>query len=128
MIHPETKERFLRSTTSWQSKSGPTATLLGQAVRQYLQERNGIFKKNRTVVDIWNEIVPAEMRSHCTLKGIEAGILTVEVDPGAYMHEMRLMSDELLKYLHSHSGRSGIRRIALQPRSSPIEDHTEEQE
>ncbi|MBN1816450.1 MAG: DUF721 domain-containing protein [Sedimentisphaerales bacterium] len=128
MAFTETDERFFRSATSWQTRPGPLATPLGQTVRQYLQERNGVFQKNKSIVDLWNEIVPPEMRCHCTVKKIEAGTLTVEVDPGAYMHEMRLMSDELLRYLGSRSGRSGIRRIVLRPRPAPTEEYAEEQE
>ncbi|MBN1126284.1 MAG: DUF721 domain-containing protein [Sedimentisphaerales bacterium] len=127
MANPDSNERRLRNATSWQLKSCSMASPIGLTVRQYLQDRGGMFKKNKIVIDTWNEIVPAEMCSHCMLVGIETGILTVEVDPGPYMHEMRLMSNELLRYLQSHCSRSGVRKIVLRARSQRIEDNPEEQ-
>jgi hypothetical protein len=89
---------------------------LGDTVRQYLKGRQREFKKNALVVDVWRDLIPAGLSEHCAVSGLTGGILYVSVTPGPYMHELRLMSEELTEELGRHCGTGCVKRIVLQPR------------
>ncbi len=73
---------------------------IGQAVQQFLGEqvspKQSVYAE---VIDVWSEILPAELAEHCRITDITAGQITVAVDSPSYRYELNLCSAELLKEL-----------------------------
>ena len=51
------------------------------------------------VVEVWSQLIPAELRKHCEIIDISGGQLKVRVDSPSYKYELQLCSSELLKEL-----------------------------
>ena len=100
---------------------------LGIAVGSYLDRRDKQFRKNALVVEAWKRLLPKELYNHCTIVGISAKVLRVAVEPGPYMHEMQLLSQELLEHLRSQCRGCRITKIKFLPGTNTSDrDQTKE--
>ena len=100
---------------------------LGVAVGSYLDRRDKRFRKNAQVAEAWKRLLPKELCDHCTIAGISAKVLKVAVEPGPYMHEMQLLSQELLEHLRSQCRGCGITKIKFLPGTNTSDrDQTKE--
>ena len=127
MLHEHTDEdKFLQSAVEWQKKKPKTTDRLGKGIEAYLEERRPSYVKNASVVELWRQILPNGLQGHCGLLGISGGLLQLEVDPGPFMHEIQLLSEELLGHLQSCCPQAGIKKISLRPRR-PGEAQAEEE-
>jgi len=102
---------------SQQAAADSSRGRLGTAAGSYLDRRNKQFRKNASVTDAWKQLLPEELYNHCTLVGISAKVLRVAVEPGPYMHEMQLLSEELLERLRSQCRGCAITKIKFLPGS-----------
>ena len=109
------EERLLNLVARPRPKRPDSTKKLGAQIEIYLNEKRAGLKKNTLVVDSWRQILPAELQDHCTLAGISRGTLLLEVDPGPYMHEMKIMNTELLNEIRDRCPGAGIKRINLRP-------------
>ncbi|MHC5061503.1 MAG: DciA family protein [Planctomycetota bacterium] len=113
------RERLLRITAQRPQRSD-RATRLGVSVQTYLDRKDARFKKSCSVVDVWRQALPPELYDNCELVEMTGGTLRVEVEPGPYMHEMRMLSSELVAHLQNRCRRAGVKKIVLVPaKSSP---------
>jgi len=110
------EEKFLQSAVKWQYKAPKTSERLGSRVDGFLKGSGICFEKNAVVVDALSELLPEGFAEHSSIFEISSGTLKLQVDPGPYMHELRLMSGELLKHLQQQCPKSGIKKITLFPR------------
>ena len=94
----------------------PDDDKLGASVEGYLKRRRSEFRKNASVVDRWLEILPEHLHGSCSLESIAGGVMRVAVEPGPYMHELGVLSNELLHRIQQMSPQSGVRKIKLVPR------------
>ena len=116
MLQKETdQDKRLTTALSWQYRPVSRLARAGEVAGQYLDNRAGSFTKNTAIVDTWNETLPVGLREHCRLAAVKNGVLEVEVEPGTYMHELRLVSSELLEEIRSRCGRAAVKRIKLRP-------------
>ena len=60
-------------------------TIYAGYVEKWLQRH----RRQVRVVDLWEEILPAELSKHCRLASLLRGVLKVEVEAGPYMFEMQ---------------------------------------
>ena len=104
--------RFLASPAG-QRLGDKKATRLGLNARAYLDRQDVRLRKNCSVVDVWGEILPTMLYEHCRLAGISGGILRVEAEPGPYMHQMQMVSGELLEHLQNQCRRAGVKKIVV---------------
>lgn len=91
---------------------------LGVSVQGYLTRRRGELRKNASVVDSWQELLPENLREVCSLESISGGVVLVAVEPGPYMHELSMLSEELVQHLRQLSPQAGVRKIRLVPLSA----------
>ena len=82
-----------RMTRHADIKLGDVVTRL---VEKQISPRQARFGQ---LADAWNQLLPAELRKHCRLADFSAGRLKVTADSSAYVYELQLCSDELLKQL-----------------------------
>lgn len=112
------EEKFLCSTAGRPRSLEKSVSRLGLSTRTYLKGRGSQLEKNAGVVDVWRQILPYELHKHCSLAGIYGGTMRLEVEPGPYMHEMRLVSGGLLEHLQNRCRQAGIKRIVLVPKKA----------
>ncbi len=89
---------------------------LGDIAGKYLDRRGRGLEASAAVLDVWGEVLPGDFYEHCEVVSLVGGRLVVEVDPGPYMHELRIMSSELLEHLQGRCGRAKIKNIKLRAR------------
>ncbi len=106
---------ILRGAARRQKKPGRAAVGIGSDVAGYLKARRNELEKNASIVDVWAQVVPAELALRSRPDTLQSGVLRVEVQPGPWMHEMKLLLPELLTYFQEHCPRSRVRKIVCVP-------------
>ena len=109
------QEKILKSATAWQYRQKQTTESLGSIADGLLKSQQRVFKKNTQVVDAWDSMVPPNLAVHSRLAKISGGNIYIEVEPGVYMHEMKLISSELLESIQGRCPYAGIKKIVLSP-------------
>ena len=85
---------------------------LNEAVDQLLGEQiSPQQKRYGTVVELWEQIQPVELRRHCEITDISGGQLTVRVDSPSYKYELHLCSSEILKELQRQCPKLRLTKI-----------------
>lgn len=118
------QEKILRSATAWQQREKQTSQRLGDAAQNYMQSHERAFKKSSEIVDAWDSLVPEQLQKHSRLSKISGGYIYIEVEPGAYMHEMQLISAELIESIRARCPHSGVKKIVLAPIRNSIQQET----
>ena len=114
------EEKLLFNSASRQKTRVNVSARLGAEADGYLSRRQGALKRNAPVVDLWQEILPLELQSHCSLSGISENTVHLEVEPGPYLYELGLMKEELVAHIQRHCPGAGIRNIKIRPAGSAI--------
>ena len=63
------------------------------------------------VVEVWSQLLPAELCKHCEIVDVTGGKLKVRVDSPAYKYELQLCSSELLKELQQKCPKARLTEI-----------------
>ncbi|MBW8015934.1 MAG: DUF721 domain-containing protein [Planctomycetes bacterium] len=107
------EDELLAGAVSWQRRRKETTSSIASSGREYLGANLRRLRQSAKIVDAWQELLPEEMTEHCSISKIEGGVIEVEVESGAYMHEMRLMSNELVEHLCDVCGQGKVKKIKL---------------
>ena len=110
------ENQFLKGAVGWQRRPRKTTVGLGGEVAAYLKRRGSELEKNASLMDVWVEAMPPMLAARCRPESLQSGTLRVQVDPGPWMHELRMMTNELLDYFQEHCPRNRVRKIVLLPR------------
>jgi hypothetical protein len=113
---PMDDEKRLRGAGSWQFRPKPADWRLGEEIATYLEQHSRTFAQNASLVDIWEQAVPAVLRGQCRPGKRVGNTLYVEVTPGPFMHQLQMRSGDVLEKLHQLSPRCGIQKIRLVPK------------
>ncbi|MFB0524231.1 MAG: DUF721 domain-containing protein [Phycisphaerae bacterium] len=100
---------------NWRSEPAlQTPVRLGDMIKErmdhWISPQQGKFE---SVVQLWSELLPDELRQHCRITDISAGRLKVLVDSPSYMYELQLCSSEILAELRRRCPRVRIKRIKI---------------
>jgi len=103
----------LRGAVKWQRKRYlREAVRLGDVTRELMENRISPQQARFALIaELWNQLLPDELRRHCKIAGISGGQLKVLVDLPAYKYELRLCSSELLSELQRQCPRAHIKTI-----------------
>jgi len=86
--------------------------VLGDTVRALVENlvspRQAVFGP---VAQLWNQLLPEELRRHSKISDISDGQMKVQVDSPSHAYELRLCSSELLKKLQQQCPRAKIKKI-----------------
>jgi hypothetical protein len=63
------------------------------------------------VVEVWSQLIPAELCKHCEIVDISGGQMKVRVDSPSYRYELQLCSSELLKELQNQCPKARLTEI-----------------
>jgi predicted nucleic acid-binding Zn ribbon protein len=66
-----------------------------------------------SVAEVWEQLLPAELRQHCRIEGFKKGRLKVVAESPSYQFELRLCSSELVKELAARCPRAKVERIEI---------------
>ena len=107
------EDEQLRCAVKWQKKPYmDRAVRLGDVTRELMENRISPQQARfGPIADLWNQLLPDELRQHCKIAGISGGRLKVLVDSPAYRYEMQLCSSELLSELQRQCPRAHIKKI-----------------
>jgi predicted nucleic acid-binding Zn ribbon protein len=103
----------LRNILTWRMRQKlHSTTRLSDVVVELLDNRISPTQvRFSSIVQLWNELLPAELARHCRLVDISGGQLKVLVDSPVYMYELRLCSRQLLDELQRRCPRARIKDI-----------------
>jgi len=91
-----------------------TPAKLGDMIRELMDHRISPQQvKFESIVQLWSESLPDELRQHCRITDISAGRLKVLVDSPSYMYELQLCSSEILAELRRRCPQVRIKRIKI---------------
>jgi hypothetical protein len=63
------------------------------------------------VVEVWRQVLPAELLQHCEITDVSGGQLKVQVDSPSYKYELQLCSAELLEELQRRCPKVRLTKI-----------------
>ena len=88
------------------------AVRLGDIAKELMESRISPQQARfGSIPEIFNQLLPEELRWHCKIDGISGGRLKVLVDLPAYKYELQLCSSELLCELQCQCPRAHIKKI-----------------
>jgi hypothetical protein len=107
------KQMQSQKTPEVQSKLSTAAIArLDNAAEELLSSR--IYPRHRTfqaVTEAWERLLPPELQRHCRIANISSGQLKVFADSPSYVHELRIISTELLAGIRQQCPRVKLRSI-----------------
>ncbi|MCK5225400.1 MAG: DUF721 domain-containing protein [Planctomycetes bacterium] len=109
------EDRQLNDAIKWRAARRIDKTVrLGGKVDEFMQRlvgpRQARFGK---VMELWHQLLPAEMAKHCQIIDFQAGVLKVAVDSPSHRHEMQVCSHALLEQLQTNCPSAKITKIKL---------------
>ena len=116
------EDDYLRSACRWQWRPKRKDSRLGDEIFSYMKRRDRSFEKNAAIVDIWESVVPETLKPYCRLDKRVGNALYVQAMAGPYMHQMQMMTDQLLDRIHDLAPRSGIKKIRISPMNNNSND------
>ena len=105
----------LEGALGWQYRPRQTQSMLGDEIFSYLKQRDRTFTKNARVIDAWNDVVPPGLQPYCKLDKCVGNTLYVQVKPGPFMHQLQVLSGDLLEGIRQAAPRCGIQKIRVVP-------------
>jgi hypothetical protein len=63
------------------------------------------------VVEVWSQLIPAELHKHCEIVDVSGGQLKVRVDSPSYRYELQLCGSELLEELQQQCPKARLTEI-----------------
>ncbi|KPJ66005.1 MAG: hypothetical protein AMJ43_09455 [Coxiella sp. DG_40] len=91
-----------------------TPAKLGDMIREIMNQWISPQQvKFDSVVRLWSELLPEELRQHCRIMDISAGRLKVLVDSPSYMYDLQLRSSVILAELRRRCKQARIKSIKI---------------
>lgn len=106
-------EQLLRNAVEGRRVRKPDRTVrLGDTVQRFMAEQVSPRQARfGAVVELWGQLLPAELYRHCEIIDISGGQLKVSVDSPAYKYELQLCSSELLEELQQQCPKARLTEI-----------------
>jgi len=109
------EDKQLKGATGWQYRPRRTDSRLGNEVLSYLKQHDREFTKNAAIMDAWNSVVPPSLQPYCRLDKRAGNTLYLQAMPGPYMHQLQMLSGELLERIRQLAPRCGVQKIRIIP-------------
>ena len=105
----------LKGALGWQYRPRQRQSTLGDEIFSYLKKHDRTFTRNARIVDAWNDVMPPGLQPYCKLDKRVGNVLYVQVQPGPYQYQVRLLSGDLLERIRQAAPRCGIQDIRVVP-------------
>ena len=107
-------EQFRRIIRSRSVKKPSKTAKLGDIAEQLMNKRISPRQaKFGSVVEVWSQLLPTELREHCTIASVSSSQVRVIADSPSYVHELRLCSSEILEQLQRQCPAARISKIKI---------------
>jgi hypothetical protein len=102
---------------STQARYGSQAAPIGEAIAKFMEPGPlGLTKRYETaskICALWTQLLPEVLSQHCRIVDLSQGMLTVEADSPSFLYEMRISSQQLVKFLRQDCPSAKIREIKV---------------
>jgi predicted nucleic acid-binding Zn ribbon protein len=89
-------------------------TRLGVCVRMIIEQKfEPMILKNDSVLSIWQQILPEELRGHCQVVQLANGVLKAKVDSTVYLYSAQCHKQQLLEQLQRDCPKARIRKVCF---------------
>jgi hypothetical protein len=107
------EQEQLQQTMKWRAKRHmDEAVRLGNVTKKLMENRiSPQHARFGSIADVWDQLLPAELRRHCKITDISGGQLKVAVDLPVYKYELQLCSSDLVSELQQQCPRAHIKKI-----------------
>ena len=107
------QDEQLRNLVKWRAKRRVDKTVkLGEVATELMENRiTPQWDRFGAIVEVWEQLLPSELRRHCEIAGVSGGKLKVRADSPSYLYELRLCSSEILSQLQWQCPRAKIKKI-----------------
>lgn len=105
---------LLNSIVRWRvNRREIPAQNIGEILDKYIKSGLRRHRKQGRVVELWEEILPAELARHSRMVSLLRGVLKAEVEAGPYMFEMQNIRQALLEQIQQSCPGAGVNSIKL---------------
>jgi len=102
----------LRNIIKQRTRHPTQVTKLGDVMQELLENRILPLQiKFSLINELWDQLIPAELRQHCRIAGISGRRLKVLADSPSFASELRWHSQSLLKEIEQQCPKVGIKDI-----------------
>jgi len=85
---------------------------IGDCLQQLMQKIvEPKTEQYQSVCALWDKIVPVNLRPHCKIIEIDAGVVKVQADSPSHLFELRLNSQQLLQQMQKEIPRLRIKSL-----------------
>lgn len=102
---------------SAQARYGSQAAPIGEALAKLMEPGpSGLTRRYETssqIQTLWTQLLPEILAQHCRIADLSQGILTVEADSPSFLYEIRISSQQLVKFLRQGCPSAKIREIKV---------------
>jgi predicted nucleic acid-binding Zn ribbon protein len=85
---------------------------IGDCLQQLMQKIvEPKTEQYQSVCSLWDKIVPVNLRPHCKIIEIDAGVVKVQADSPSHLFELRLNSRQLLQQMQKKIPRLRIKSL-----------------
>jgi predicted nucleic acid-binding Zn ribbon protein len=108
-------EEFLQRRVKWQPKPyGRKAENVGQTVSRLMDQQIAPnCKKLMPVLELWKQMLPADIQKHCKIAGLKGRQLEVTTDSSSYAYELKLCSQELVSQIQQNCPAAKVEKIKI---------------
>lgn len=104
-------EDLLRIAKQRQTVKRNEAVKLSDCLGKIKEEIKPINRRFAAVEDVWNRVLPQELRSHSRIDDITGGRLKIKVDSPAYTYMLRMRATDILGELAQSCPAAKIKEI-----------------
>jgi len=102
----------LTQLTPPQRSSGQGLTKLGNVINELLEKKiSPLQGRLALITELWERLVPAELRQHCRIVGISGSLLNVLADSPSFASELRWYSQNILGEIKQQCPKARIKDI-----------------
>jgi len=107
------KDEYLVNIAKWRKSTKVNrVSALGRTVKQIMDYRiTPQHERFAPVAQLWQQLLPVELSSHCTITVIVGGTLNVVVDSPAYGQQLQWISAEIIEQINRQSPKARITKI-----------------
>jgi len=108
-------DEFLQRRIKWQPKPKyKGAEGLGQTVAKLLEQQiSPAWTKLKPVMELWSQLLPADIQKHCKIVGLKGRQLEVKTDSSSYAYELKLCSQELVSQIQQNCPATKVEKIKV---------------
>ena len=108
-------EKRLRAISCCPKAKEEPSVPIGIVIEPILSQKKNLFSRAGQISQAWDASVPYDLQTHCRPAGLQGGVLTVEVSSVPYLHQLQMLSGQILEDMKTRCPRCGLKAIRFLP-------------